>query len=339
MKATKRGQAIAVAVVVGAAIGSSAASTAAAATVAVVDGTVVFTASRGERNDVTARELMISDAAAPLVAGAGCAQLDAHTVSCSEPLGAAFPLTVNTGDRNDRAQLDSQCCRQLTLRGGSGADALTVFSDTGTPAELDGGPGDDSLLTNEQLGGAPVLRGRDGDDTLRVCCSTTLGGELYGGPGDDRLDWTGAVRSESFPLILDGGNGNDTYSFGARFFGSAMAAGVGLDTLDQSDAPVSLDFEMGACPGCVERVIGTREGDRIVGDDRAQAILGGDGDDALDGRGGSDLIAGQGGNDAIEARDGAIDAITCADGTDTVFADRFDPVSRDCETVSRGPGV
>jgi hypothetical protein len=43
---------------------------------------------------------------------------------------------------------------------------------------------------------------------------------------------------------------------------------------------------MGSCPACVERVIGTREGDRIVGDDRPQAILGGDGDDELDGRGG-----------------------------------------------------
>jgi Ca2+-binding RTX toxin-like protein len=96
---------------------------------------------------------------------------------------------------------------------------------------------------------------------------------------------------------------------------------------------------MGSCPACVERVIGTREGDRIVGDDRPQAILGGDGDDELDGRGGSDLLAGQGGNDAIEARDGVIDAVTCNGGTDSVFADRFDRVDRDCETVGRGPGV
>jgi len=162
---------------------------------------------------------------------------------------------------------------------------------------------------------------------------------LQGGPGDDQLDWTGAFRDERFPLLMNGGSGSDTYSFGALFVGSAMAAGSGLDTLDQSAGAIALDFDMNACPACVERVIGTREGDRIAGDDRAQAILGGDGDDELDGRGGPDAISGQGGDDAIEARDGAIDTITCAGGTDSVFADRFDPVSRDCETVNRGPGV
>ena len=339
MKTIKRSHAIAAAIAVGAVIGSSGASTAAAATVAVVDGSVVFTASPGERNDVTAHELTISDAGAPVTAGTGCTQLDAHTVSCPEPPFAAFPLTVHTGDRNDRALLDSACCRLLTLRGGTGADALTVTSDSGTPAELDGGPGDDMLLTNEQLGGAPVLRGRGGDDTLRVCCVTTLGGELYGGPGDDRLDWTSASRDEQVPLLLDGGGGDDTYSFGALFFGSAMAAGAGFDTLDQSDGFFSLDFDLDACPACVERVVGTREGDHIVGDERAQAILGGDGDDQLEGGGGPDVVSGQEGNDAIEARDGAIDVITCAGGTDSVFADGFDRVDRDCETVGRGPGV
>jgi len=339
MKTTRCGHAIAVAVVLGAAIASSAVSTAAAATVAVVDGTVVFTASPGERNDVTARELTISDAGAPLVAGAGCTQLDANTASCSEPPFAGFPLTVFTGDRNDRAQLDSACCRQLTLRGGTGADALTVTSDSGAPADLDGGPGDDTLLTNEQLGGAPILRGGDGDDTLRVCCISTLGGVLYGGPGNDRLDWTSAGRDEQFPLLLDGGGGNDAYSFGILFFGSAMAAGSGLDTLDQSSGFFSLDFDMDACPACVERVIGTREGDHIAGDDRAQAILGGDGDDELDGGGGRDVLSGQGGDDAIGARDGKVDAVSCDGGTDSVLADRFDAVSRDCETVSRQPGL
>ena len=149
---------------------------------------------------------------------------------------------------------------------------------------------------------------------LRICCGTTGGGIANGGAGDDRLEWTNGSRNPGFPLVLDGGSGNDTYAFGILFVDNAIAAGAGFDTLDQSDTHDPLDFRLGSCPGCVERVIGTSNPDHIVGDGRAQTILGGDGDDELDGGGGTDVISGQGGDDVIEGRDGTIDSIACDGG-------------------------
>ena len=87
--------------------------------------------------------------------------------------------------------------------------------------------------------------------------------------------------------------------------------------------------------GRFQRVIGTPNDDQITGDDRGQVILGGEGNDAIDGRGGHDLLAGQGGDDTIAARDGTFDVVDCGPGVDAVTADRFDLVSRDCESRAR----
>ena len=318
------------------------ASAANAATIEVVDGAAVLTAALGERNDVrmqptpftVASAVTVSDAGAPLIAGPGCEQLATGSARCPEPAWGSLRLVVSTEDGSDRVSLDELCCRQLTVRGGRGNDALAVSSHNGAPAELDGGPGDDVLFTNEQLGGAPLLRGGTGNDSLRICCGSTVGGLAYGGDGDDRLDWSNGTRSESVPLVLDGGRGDDTYSFGQLFVPGAMVPGSGFDTLDQS-AVSSLAFDWRSCSRCVERAIGTPNADSITGDGNAQVILGGDGDDVLDGGGGPDVISGQDGADTIMARDAAIDAVSCGGGSDGVTADRFDLVKRDCEQVGR----
>jgi hypothetical protein len=102
--------------------------------------------------------------------------------------------------------------------------------------------------------------------------------------------------------------------------------------------------------------------DRLLGGGRADVIDGGPGNDVLDGDGGWDTLLGGGGDDVligrgdpdtivggpgrdrmfaggerdtIFAQDGWRDTIECGRGIDTVNADRFDNVARDCERVRR----
>jgi Ca2+-binding RTX toxin-like protein len=222
---------------------------------------------------------------------------------------------------------------------------------------LDGGPGDDTLSVNNNGDGLPILHGGAGDDDLSV--PENGGGLMYGDAGDDDLYYDAYTISKTAELhggtgsddltvgddccgptglpVLDGGDGPDTYSFEslALLQTATIVPGPGVDTLDQHDGTEPLDFDMAACPGCVERVIGSPLADHIAGDAGAQTILGGDGDDVIDGGGGIDILSGQGGDDAITSRDGIFDSVGCGDGTDSVLADRFDVVARDCETVSR----
>jgi Ca2+-binding RTX toxin-like protein len=319
--------------------GSSAAS---ASTLKVVDGTAVFTGAPGEVNDVqivppfeAPATLKITDAGAPLTAGAGCTQIDAHSAYCAET--GHLPLNVATGDMNDNVYLADYYFRRISVVGGRGDDKLYVSSQNGTPAHIDGGPGKDDITANLQLGAEPVLRGGTDDDTLTII--NAVGGLEYGDAGNDRLVYRGFTQGFHFPLVLDGGGGNDTYAFEWQFVPTAMVPGSGIDTLDETTADPralgSLTFDLLSCPGCVDRVIGTAQADQITGDFRPQAILGGDGDDVLDGGGGNDAILGQGGDDTITSRDERTDVVSCGAGTDTVVADRRDIVASDCESVTR----
>jgi hypothetical protein len=305
----------------------------------VVNGTAVFTAAPGEANDLVAvtrppvTQLTITDAAGPISTGPGCEALPDGSATCpGEDVQHPRPLLVRTGNRDDRVLISDSFDRLVTVRAGSGDDVVDVSSAIGSPALLEGGPGDDQLTTTMNGNGPPVLRGGPGDDTLTF--NENGGGLAYGGPGNDQLVYNSS--STSFEVLLDGGAGNDTYTFGQHFLAGAMVPGRGIDTLDQRTAfRPGLTFAMSDCPGCVERVIGSAGADVIVGDASAQAILGDDGDDVLDGGGGPDAIAGQGGDDTITSRDESSDVVTCGTGIDTVHADRRDLVSGDCEIVDR----
>lgn len=319
-------------------------SAAGAATIEVVDGAAVFTAAPGEANDVRAgtranpdtegRTLKVTDAGAPLTAGAGCEQIDAHSAWCPEPLLSGIPLLMRTGDRNDRVVVDDFFERAVVnVRGEGGNDDLHVGSSVGTSPVVDGGTGDDAVSTATNFGGVPVLRGGSGDDELAI--TEARGGQAAGGDGDDRILYNGFSPAPG-TLRLDGGDDNDVYTFTLGFVPAAMQAGRGVDTLDQGDLafPRPLEFDMADCPGCVEIVVGSSLDDIVTGDRNPQAIFGGEGDDQLDGGGGTDVISGQDGADGIVARDGSIDVVRCGDGADTVTADRRDLVSRTCETRS-----
>ena len=314
-----------------------------AATLEVVDGAAVFTAAPGEANDVLAgtranpdpdgRTLKVTDAGATITAGSGCEQIDAHSAWCPEPPFDGIPLIMRLGDRDDRVVVDDFFERAVVnVRGEGGNDDLHVGSSVGTSPIVDGGPGDDVLSTATNSAGIPVLRGGSGDDEIAL--DEARSGQAIGGDDDDVIRYAGFAPPPG-TLRLDGGNGNDVYTYLLNFVPAAMQPGPGIDTLDQSalEFPRPLEFKMADCPGCVEVVLGSSLDDMITGDRRAQAIFGGEGDDQIDGRDGPDLLSGQAGADTLVSRDNSIDAVRCGDGEDTLTADRHDLVSRTCETI------
>jgi Ca2+-binding RTX toxin-like protein len=324
------------AALLGAAIALGAASAADAATVSVAGDTAVFRAAPGEANDVRLGEyapgslytLGVTDTGAPLKAGRGCQQVDAHSAVCGDPRY----VVVEAGNGDDRVREESSS-RVVTLRGGTGNDTVHSGSRIGKSPVLVGGPGEDTLSVNNNGDGLPLIYGGTGDDSLTI--GENGGGRLYGEQGDDRLYLYSSFYREA---RLEGGKGDDTYGF--RYWRAStlglIVPGRGLDTLDQSSWGFSyLGLELAACPGCVERAIGTPGDDVMTGDEGDQAILGGDGQDILDGAGGSDFISGQGGDDTITSRDGTADEVQCGEGNDTVLADQRDVVSADCEAVTR----
>lgn len=321
------------------------ASAAGAATIEVVDGAAVFTAAPGEVNDVRAgtranrdpdgRTLKVTDAGATITAGPGCEQLDAHNAWCPEPPFSGIPLIMRMGDRNDRVFVDDFFERAVVnVRGEGGDDDLHVGSSVGTSPVVDGGTGDDVLSTATNGGGIPVLRGGGGDDEIAL--DEARGGQAIGGDGDDRIRYAGFFPSPG-TLRLDGGDGNDAYTYLLGFVPAAMQPGPGIDTLDQSGLafPRPLEFNMADCPGCVEIVLGSSLDDVITGDRHAQAIFGGEGDDRLVGGDGPDVLSGQDGADTLVSRDNSIDLVRCGDGADTATPDRHDLVSRTCERIMR----
>jgi Ca2+-binding RTX toxin-like protein len=322
------------------------ASAAGAATIEVVGGAAVFTAAPGEVNDVRAgtranpdppdgRTLKVTDTGATLKAGAGCERIDDHNAWCPEPQFSGIPLIMRMGDRDDRVFVDDRFDRVVNVRGEGGDDNLHVGSSVGASPVLDGGTGDDVLSTATNNSGIPVLRGGSGDDELAL--DEARGGQAIGGDGDDRVRYTGSFSTDPGTLRLDGGDGNDVYTYLFGFVPTAMQPGPGIDTLDQSDLafPHELVFNMADCPGCVEIVLGSSLDDVITGDRRAQAIFGGEGDDQLDGGDGPDILSGQAGDDTLRSRDNSIDVVRCGDGADTLTSDRRDLISRTCESIVR----
>jgi Ca2+-binding RTX toxin-like protein len=103
-------------------------------------------------------------------------------------------------------------------------------------------------------------------------------------------------------------------------------------------------------------IVGTNVGERIIGTSNAEEIRGlggsdevadGLGKDLLYGSAGGDNLIGTGGdasldrfygghgNDIVQPRDvpAVKDVVSCGTGTDTVYADKADVVSGDCERV------
>jgi hypothetical protein len=137
---------------------------------------------------------------------------------------------------------------------------------------------------------------------------------IVGTDGPDRLAGTGLAD------VLLGLRGNDRLEAeDPGYMGDTLKGGEGDDLL-----------------------IGDFQRDTLEGGPGADVLRGGPSGDLLAGGPDRDVIYGQGGLDVIEARDGSRDRLSCGtnrDNTrperDTVYADRFDRVSRDCEVIRR----
>jgi Ca2+-binding RTX toxin-like protein len=325
---------------------------ASAATITVEGGTAVFLAAPGEANDlrigiwasdpcqdfVLVNSLCAADAGAPLAVRAGCEQLNPNLAACPEddphPMFGR-PVLVFGGDRDD-ALRDESGYREMTLRGGTGDDALRSGSSLGKSPSLYGGRGEDTLYVFNNGGGTPLMRGGPGGDEL--CSCENGGGLLYGEEGDDRLLMNFESR-DALAQSLDGGPGSDTYvARGASLEALArIAPSLGADVLDASGLTSGYAIDLRSCDGCVEWVTAGPGDDEITGYLGRQVLLGGGGVDVIRGLRGPDLLVGQDGDDTIRSRDNSVDTVACGPGADTTFADATDIVLPDCENVTRPP--
>jgi Ca2+-binding RTX toxin-like protein len=240
-----------------------------------------YTAAPGERNRIVVALdpsnhalIVLRDSAATVLAGKGCAAIDAQTVAC-----AASVAKVDAGDGDDTVTTPTSA-PDVVVRGGDGADTLTGGG------YLSGGPGDDVLAFGELVcieACRVELDGGAGDDVLR------------GGPGNDMLSGDGEGAANPFvgdssvtgPLDLaagndtiDGGSGDDTVGYVRR-------EGVRVDLADaaHNGAPGERDRLTG-----IESVVTGDGPDVVIGDAGDNLLIGGSGADTLIGRGGDDVL-------------------------------------------------
>jgi Ca2+-binding RTX toxin-like protein len=271
-----------------------------AATASTSNGELHYNAAPGEANDVDISEsppdsgdesspgaYTITDQGAVIVAGAGCVQLGDHQVSCSPGVNVFMFL----GDQVDTAELTQGGGGELGVRGGAGADRLTLCIDC--VAGLEGNAGDDVLQAGDA--GSFALVGGWGDDAIT------------GGRGDD------FIQGDRFAGVA----GNDTIASGDGFDeitpgggDDYVDAGGGVDFVELLGAPrsVVVDLRAGTLTGYgrktligVEGLGGTPHPDRLYGDRHANLLFGGSlrlvggGGDLLVGRGGRDDLIDNGG--------------------------------------------
>jgi hypothetical protein len=239
-------------------------------------------------------------------------------VTC--PMPATVRLDLGGGDDRVTSGWHLPAALRLEASGGDGDDRLEGFAGT-APALLDGGPGNDVLVSH----GADVLLGGDGNDDLQ---GRDQPDRLDGGAGDDVLAPDGSEPQAAD--VVEGGPGVDR---------------IESDWSDRTqpslpNPPVAITLAGGADDGRpgegddihgVE-VITTHQASTLVGTDApehleafqtlgASTITGNGGDDELKGSGGPDLIDGGAGADTIDAGFGD-DVITGGPGRDVLFGDR-----------------
>jgi Ca2+-binding RTX toxin-like protein len=256
---------------------------------------------RGEPNDLlirseglvtTVREL----GRARLTAGRECTQRARRVVRCKSD--ELLDVSVRAGARSDRVEC---------IAG---------------PLRIDGGPGDDQLLSRE-CGGD--LAGRAGDDRL---VGGSIRDALAAGAGHDVLlgrgghDWLKGDVSASGADVLNGGPGHDRASW--PWSPRPVHVNLRRETGPKGDRVRSIEDATG----------GSRD-DVLIGTDQANRLQGGPGNDRLVGRGGDDRL--NGGNETdvrAEGSDGLPDRVSCGDGRDRVSYPDQSLLPADCERMS-----
>jgi hypothetical protein len=265
-----------------------------------------YSAAPGEQNRVrvnliSTKKLIfrVVDEGANLTTGPGCTAVSDHEATCRGPGFAQ----MTTGDLNDVVHVQH------------------------LSSEINGGPGDDALITAD---GFDSLNGGGGNDTLRA------------GAKDDRLTDGDNPITGVGPDIIDGGAGHDRVDYQRR------EAPVSVDV--RGKGPQGEPGEGDTIVG-IEDAIATSTADRLIGDNGPNSlqsfgthgvVRGRGGDDQLeadwDGR---DVVSGGPGNDYLRLSPTlggdappAPDAISCGSGRDLVsFPTEEQFVPLDCEVV------
>lgn len=191
---------------------------------------------------------------------------------------------------------------------GAGNDGFTVVPAAHgdeLDVEIDGGPGDDTLIG---AAGDDALLGGEGSDFLQGNAGADTFSDAGTTPGDvDTVSYNDAAHTTTgVNVTIEDGNAND-----------------GADGID---GPTAADQVSAG----IDRVVGTDFNDLIFGSAAADTIVGGLGVDTL---------FGNAGDDRLEARDGTTDStIDCGEGTDTAITDGIDPAAKSCETEDRSGG-
>lgn len=177
---------------------------------------------------------------------------------------------------------------RIVVQGLFGDDTLDVASNITIPANLEGGPGNDTLKGG---GGSDSLLGGDGDDVLDGRRGADL---LLGGAGRDAADYASRVNFINFGpgTVADDGEFNEHDN-------------IGLD---------------------VEDCYGGKGDDYLNGSSADNRLYGGGGNDTIIGGGGRDRLYGQAGNDKLFSNDQLKDVLVeGGSGTDTATIDAGDP--------------
>lgn len=227
--------------------------------------------------------------------------------------------------RDSLAPLDVQAIRYLY---GATAGYTAVWNPAGQFIEINGGAGDDRIVTGRadslMLGGSgnDRLTGAQFDDTLK------------GGSGDDRLDGgagTDLLQGQQGHDRIFGGGGDDQLLGGSendRLHGEAgrdrLVGGDGNDQLSGGDGNDDLRGQDGndwlSGGGLADQLSGGAGADTLTGGAGEDGLRGDTGNDLLSGDGGADLLDGGAGDDRLNGGGGG-DNLMGAQGQDTLVGD------------------
>jgi Ca2+-binding RTX toxin-like protein len=289
--------------------------------VAVIDGPA------GDRYSIskTAEGVRV-DGPPGVAAGAGCAVLQAGTVSC--PIAGPLGYILAMGMEGDDAITINRGFSQTTsgiIDGGSGGDTLRGGSEDD---QFDAGF-EDYVETHDPNGppervvpSPDTLIGGGGNDSLTA---GFMGPDrLYGGPGTDQL----AAQNACAGGVLDGGPGDSDIANFVYFLGPVRAR-LGGVAVPRQHYP----FEQ--CSGSIrlarstEDLEGGGRDDVLIGDGRSNFIAGHAGNDVINGRGGNDNLVGEGGHDRLIGGGGS-DHLDCGAEGGRAVRDAQDPHASGC---------
>jgi len=149
------------------------------------------------------------------------------------------------------------------------------------------------------------------------------------GNGNDKVSQAEPNNGSAIPMKILGGLGNDVLIGG--FAQDTIDGGPGTDVIDGGDGDDVLTGGAGD-----DQIQGGRGKDTIDGQVGDDTIDGGIGDDVIHGAIGADRITGgtgvdklfgDAGKDILNSRDGAIDALDCGTGKDTIDRDPNDTLA------------